>query len=463
MGVLACYLMPHPPIIVDEVGGKEVVNVKSTVEAAKTVGKEIKQLKPDTIIVISPHGPIFQDAVCLYDFPLKGDLSRFGAKKVSMEFESDNPLKTEIIKKAAVIGLNAVRSSDAAILQYVIKETLDWGVTVPLYFVTKYTKQFMLLPMAFGMMSYEDLYAFGVAIQKAVVSMGRKVVVIASGDLSHKLIKGAPAGYSPQGKIFDETLVEFLKNYDVEGIASIKPDIIEKAGECGLRSIWIMLGTLDGQDVKSDVLSYEGPFGVGYCVAKFHPGEHLGLNQVKKNPHKKAEEEINEQDPFVRLARQTLEDYVKHGTVSQSSNDIPEVMLSERAGVFVSIKKRGQLRGCIGTIIPTKANIAEEIRQNAISAGCDDPRFPSVRTEELPELEYSVDVLTKPEPIESKSELDPKRYGIIVKKGYKKGLLLPDLEGVDTVDEQISIALQKAGISPFDDYKIERFQVIRHY
>lgn len=465
MGVLACYLMPHPPIMVDEVGGKETKNVKSTIEAAKAVGKEIKQLKPDTIIIISPHGPIFQDAVCLYDFPLKGNLSGFGASEVSMAFEPDDLLKREIIKKASKIGLNAVKSSDVVISGYGIKETLDWGVIVPLYFVTQYSKDFMLLPMAFGMMSYEDLYAFGMAVSESVDAIGRKAVVIASGDLSHRLIRGAPAGYSPQGKIFDERLVKFLKGYDVEGIASIKPDIIEKAGECGLRSIWMMMGTLDGFEVKADVLSYEGPFGVGYCVAKFHPGEHTKsrLNQFEKKLHKETEEKIKGEDPFVRLARQTLEEYVKHGAIPQLPDGLPEVMQRERAGVFVSIKKRGQLRGCIGTIMPTKSNIAEEVRRNAISAGCEDPRFSPVRTEELPELTYSVDVLTKPEPIDSKSKLDPKKYGIIVKKGYKTGLLLPDLEGVDTVDEQIDIALRKAGISPFEDYKIERFQVIRHY
>ena len=185
MGVLACYLMPHPPIMVDEVGGKETESIKSTIEAAKAVGREIKQLKPDTIIIISPHGPIFQDAVCLYDFPLKGNLSAFGASEVSMEFEADELLKTEIIKKASEIGLNAVKSSDAVISGYDIQETLDWGVIVPLYFVTKYSQDFMLLPMSFGMMSYEDLYAFGTAVREAVESTGRKAVVIASGDLSH--------------------------------------------------------------------------------------------------------------------------------------------------------------------------------------------------------------------------------------------------------------------------------------
>ena len=142
---------------------------------------------------------------------------------------------------------------------------------------------------------------------------------------------------------------------------------------------------------------------------------------------------------------------------------MPEGMISSKAGVFVSIKKQGELRGCIGTFLPTRKNIAEEIQRNAISAGCEDPRFYPVKPAELPELEYSVDILTKPEAIDSTDKLDPKRYGVIVRKGYRSGLLLPDLEGVDTVKEQMRIVLTKAGIRPDEDYELERFEVIRHF
>jgi AmmeMemoRadiSam system protein A len=465
MGIVSCYLMPHPPIMLEEVGGKEVNKVKNTVKAAIHVGKEIKQLKPDTVIVISPHGPILQDAVCLYDFPLKGNFASFGAREVSMKFDPDDQLKDKIIKTASLKGLSAVKSSDVRLSMYGIKETLDWGVMVPLYFVSQYTSNFKLLPMAFGMIPYRDLYDFGTAIRDAVDKLDKRVVVIASGDLSHRLTEEAPAGYSPEGKIFDETLVRCLREFNIEGVASIKQDIIEKAGECGLRSIWMMMGTLEGFDVKSDVLSYEGPFGVGYCVSKFVPCESSKgrIEQLDKSSDKNSEQAAEKcEDPYVKLARQTLEGYVKHGIIPGLPDDLPEEMLRERTGVFVSIKKHGQLRGCIGTIMPTRKNVAEEIRRNSISAGCEDPRFTPVREEELPLLTYSVDILTKPEPVSSKKELDPEKYGVIVRSGYKTGLLLPDLEGVNTVDEQISIALGKAGIDRFESYSIERFRVIRH-
>lgn len=172
----------------------------------------------------------------------------------------------------------------------------------------------------------------------------------------------------------------------------------------------------------------------------------------------------------VWLARRTIKEFVISGKEKDMLKRImPEETLPEelqkRAGAFVTIKKKGELRGCIGTIQATRANLAEEIISNAISAASRDPRFPPVREEELAELEISVDVLEKPEPVHDLSELDPLTYGVIVEKGFRRGLLLPDLEGVETVEKQLGIALQKAGLSPFtdlDDIRIYRFRVKRY-
>jgi AmmeMemoRadiSam system protein A len=164
--------------------------------------------------------------------------------------------------------------------------------------------------------------------------------------------------------------------------------------------------------------------------------------------------------PLVRLAKETVESYVRNGTTSKPEELTPEMM--ERAGVFVSLKKRGMLRGCIGTFEPAKANVAEEIIANAISSSTRDPRFPPVTPAELDQLEYSVDVLTTPEPVESTADLDPKRYGVIVECGWRKGLLLPDLEGVESVEQQIEICRAKAGIGPTEPVKLYRFEVKRY-
>ena len=164
--------------------------------------------------------------------------------------------------------------------------------------------------------------------------------------------------------------------------------------------------------------------------------------------------------PLVSLAKRTVETFVREGKVIP-----PEELTSEmrqKAGVFVSIHKSGELRGCIGTFKPQKADVAEEIMTDAISSATRDPRFSPITPDELKDLEFSVDVLTKPEPVKSQDQLDPKRYGVIVEAGGRKGLLLPDLEGVDTVDYQIDICRQKAGIMPDEPVKLYRFEVKRY-
>ena len=165
--------------------------------------------------------------------------------------------------------------------------------------------------------------------------------------------------------------------------------------------------------------------------------------------------------PLVKLAKDTIKKYVRNGNIIKPPADLPAGM-SEKAGVFVSLKKKGELRGCIGTLQPTRDNIALEIIQNAVSAATQDPRFPPVTSSELDELEYSVDVLSKPERISGKEELDPKKYGVIVKSGEHRGLLLPDLEGVDTPEKQIRIAAMKAGISSDKGMELYRFEVKRY-
>ncbi len=167
--------------------------------------------------------------------------------------------------------------------------------------------------------------------------------------------------------------------------------------------------------------------------------------------------------PLVKLARRAIEEYVRYGRVIPPPP--PEEMtpeMKQQAGTFVSIKKHGQLRGCIGTFLPLCNNVAEEVIRNAIAAATEDPRFPPVTKDELDELEISVDVLSPPEPVDDISQLDPKKYGVIVESGWRRGLLLPDLEGVDTVEQQLAIAMAKAGISPGEPIKVYRFTVQRY-
>ena len=170
---------------------------------------------------------------------------------------------------------------------------------------------------------------------------------------------------------------------------------------------------------------------------------------------------LTRMSPVTSLAKETVETYVRQGEIVSPPAELTAEM-KEKAGVFVSIHKHDELRGCIGTFEPQRENIAAEVIANAISSATRDPRFPPVDPGELADLDYSVDVLTRPVPVESKEELDPRKYGVIVEAGYRRGLLLPDLEGVDIVEQQIDICRLKAGIAPDEPVKLYKFEVKRY-
>ncbi|MBR0051378.1 MAG: AmmeMemoRadiSam system protein A, partial [Firmicutes bacterium] len=241
----------------------------------------------------------------------------------------------------------------------------------------------------------------------------------------------------------------------------------DRAAECGHRSFVIMAGAFDGLRVKAEALSHQDVTGVGYGICTFYPGEpdesrHF-LKDYEEKMTRACAEKAEKSDAYVKLARASVESWVRGRKQISIPKDLPSEMLSKRAGTFVSLHENGRLRGCIGTIASTQNNIAEEIVQNAISACSRDPRFSPVRADELASLEISVDVLGEMESIASPAQLDVKRYGVVVSHGYKRGLLLPNLDGVDTVEEQIRIARQKGGIREDEPYSLQRFEVVRHF
>lgn len=469
MSILSGYLMPHPPLIIPEIGGGEEKKIQNTIDAMNDIGIDVKRLEPDTIIVITPHGNLFRDAVTVNcDKNLRGDFGSFGYMNIKMDFDNDFDLANRIVENSEKNNVAAIRVDEELKKDYMLDSRIDHGTMVPLHFVVNHYSDFKLVHITYGILSNEELYKFGKIVKDTVEELDIKAVVIASGDLSHKLIQGAPAGYSPKGKRFDRSIMDYIKNNNRLGIMSVDETYADEAGECGLRSLQILMGTLDGLGTDNRVLSYEGPFGVGYGCAemsvKGESEEYRIFDEITKENKSWLRKIRDREDNFVRLARKTLETYVYEDRIIRSDEEsLDKELLHNRAGVFVSIKKDGNLRGCIGTINPTKESIAEEIINNAISAGIYDPRFNPVGEDELEDLVYSVDILSPAEKIHSKDMLDPYNYGVIVKSGGKKGLLLPNLEGIDDVDEQLRIALGKAGINQWEEYEMERFKVIRHH
>ena len=462
--IIGFYVMPHPPIIIPAVGHGEEKKIENTYEACESIGCEIAEIKPEVIIVVTPHGTMFSDAIALsFENSIAGNLKQFGAPEVSMKFDIDMDLTQEIMERADKCNIQTISATGNTLKQYGREYELDHGAIIPLYFVESKYNSFKLVHITYGGLTPVQLYKFGKLIKEAVEESYKNVVFIGSGDLSHRLKDEGPYDYSPYGEMFDKKIISLLKKGDVASVFNIDPEIIENAGECGLRSYYIMLGAMDGYDIKGELLSYEGTFGVGYGVMKFELKESDRdiLAEITKQKKEKYNKRVNNEDIYVRLARESLTNYLIDGNYMEVPRYVTDEMINLQRGVFVSLKKFGKLRGCIGTIFPVTESIAKEIVQNAVSAGEGDPRFGNVLVEELEDIIFSVDVLTEPK-VAIKEELNPKIFGVIVKSGVKSGVLLPDLEGVDTAQQQISIVLDKAGILPNEDYSIEKFQVNRH-
>ena len=455
-------ICPHPPIMVPEVGREGAAEVKSSQTAMLELGKRIIESGAEVLVIISPHAPLFRDFIALNVSPrLKGNLGQFGAAGVSFDLDNDLKIAKEIVYQSALLEIPVYEMDEEFARKYHINLNLDHGMTVPLYFILQAGASLPLVAVSMGLLPGEQLYKFGAAVSRSASKLGKKVAVLASGDLSHRLTRKAPAGFDPKGKEFDLKMVELVSKAQFEEILHIDEELAEKAGECGLRSIQMMSGSFDGLSVKGEVLSYEGPFGVGYMVAVLTPGEPKPENRIM-DKFLEQNKERGEESYLVRIARQTLENYLATGKLQiPEDKDIPP-QFAGKAGAFVSLKKHGNLRGCIGTITGQYKNVVAEVVHNAISAATHDPRFYPVDRGELADLSYSVDVLGPPEAVNSLEELDPKNYGVIVRSGRRSGLLLPDLEGVDTVDEQVSIAKQKAGIGPDEPVQLERFKVERY-
>ncbi len=461
MPIIAAYAVPHPPIIIPQVGRGEEKKIAMTAEAYAEVMRRTAAHEPDVIIVTSPHCVMYADY--FHISPGKeasGDLSRFRGEDTTLTVTYDTELCTAIENLAMENDIPAGPLGER-------DPSLDHATLIPLLFLKNEKYACPIIRIGLSGLSPLMHYRFGRCIAEAADILGRRAVFIASGDLSHKLKADGPYGYAAEGPVFDKSLTAAFAAGDFGALLSIPPAVAESAAECGWRSFQIMAGTLDRKAVTHELLSYEGPFGVGYGVAAFEvtgddPARDFG-DQYQRARQEALHHIQHDEDAYVQLARLSLETYVRTGKHAALPKELPPELTQARAGAFVTLKKDGQLRGCIGTTEPTAPSLAAEILQNAVSAGTHDPRFDPVTADELKELVYSVDVLGQAEPVDSKAALDPKRYGVIVQSGYRRGLLLPDLEGVDTVDKQIGIAKQKAGILADETVQLFRFEVVRHH
>lgn len=445
-------IAPHPPIMVPEVGREAIVDVRHSIDAMADLTERVIRSGAETVVIISPHAPLERDAFVAYDGPqLYADFANFRAPTATVQAPLDDELLNEIMRSSAAENLSTNR---------ITGHDLDHGTAVPLYFLQRSGWQGSVVALGYSYLSNEDHLRFGNCIRQAVDKLAKPVAFIASGDLSHRLQPGAPAGYDPQAHLFDAEVLDAIQSCATTRIVNLDPELRRTAGECGYRSMLVALGVAEGLKPSCEVISYEAPFGVGYLVAQLFARSAGVLSRPPSEPAQNPASEDGQALPA--FARTVVETFVTEGKVIPA----PEVLtglLSQRAGCFVSIKTRaGELRGCIGTIDPERDTLAEEIILNAVNAATRDPRFTPVRQDELPGLKYSVDVLSQPE-LARLEDLDARVYGVIVadENGARRGLLLPNLEGIDTGARQVEIASRKAGIPREAKIKIWRFRADR--
>ncbi|MBR4010736.1 MAG: AmmeMemoRadiSam system protein A [Clostridiales bacterium] len=467
MPVLASFMVPHPPLIVPEVGRGGEKEVELTIRSYEKVADEIAKIRPETIVITSPHSILYGDYFHISPGKsAKGSFASFRAPSVKFFEEYDGDLVDKISEIAyhEDFPCGTLGEED---------KDLDHGTMVPLWFIRNKYKEGKIVRIGLSGLPLTDHYKLGTIIARAVNALDRKVVFVASGDLSHKLQDYGPYGFAKEGPEYDERIMDVMGRAAFGELFDFDEAFCDKAAECGHRSFVIMAGAWDGKRVKATAYSHEDVTGVGYGICSFYPEDvdDEGKNADRKflairlkEKEKEIEEQIASSDEYVRLARKTIETYIRTGEkIRPAEMDLPSEMKERRAGAFVSIHKQGLLRGCIGTIGPTMKNLAQEIVTNAISASTRDPRFDPIRESELPWLEINVDVLGEAEDIDSIDQLDVKRYGVIVStRDGRRGLLLPDLDGVDTPEEQVSIAMRKGGIQKHEKYFLQRFEVVRH-
>jgi AmmeMemoRadiSam system protein A/AmmeMemoRadiSam system protein B len=427
--------------MVPEVGRESISGVRASIEAMAELTRRVIETGAETVILISPHARLEVDSFVAYPGPhVYGDFSNFHAPGTEFSVRVDEELLAAITRAAASENYSVSMLDD---------DVLDHGTAVPLYFLLRNGWHGQVVALGYSFLSNHDHLRFGSCIAKAVDQLGRRVAFVASGDLSHRLQPEAPAGYNPSAHRFDEEVIDALRTNAPERIVEIDHGLRRLAGECGYRSMLVVIGAASELPLSCEVMSYEAPFGVGYLVA-----------QLTNEP---ADLTGDTPQDLPALARRAVETFTLTGEIVAPVIS-QEGLLAARAPCFVCLKMRnGELRGCIGTIEPAKDTLAQEIVANAISAATNDPRFDAVRESELADIVYSVDVLLPAEPAEM-DELDPSVYGVIVEDEgeSRRGLLLPDIPGVDTALQQVEIAKRKAGISPETPVKLSRFKVQRY-
>lgn len=486
MSIVGAFLVPHPPAVFPEIGKDRAEALLQTSQALRSVSRSIAEMEPDTIVVFSPHAPSYGN----YFHIAPGKAARGYLGLPEGPHAAANlcwqlmPRRFALVKADALYDVEYARQlAEASTGQRCPAGSrgarggkLDVGTTVPLRFINESYSRYRLVRCSPSRLSPLHHYLFGKQVALVADALQRRTVVIASGDLSHRLSRDSAFGFAADAESFDRQVLDALETANFLDLMTMDSELSERSGECGLRPLVMLAGVLDGKKVCTDVLSYEKPFGVGHAVASFGlRGEDAsrrfdrGYERWRRNRAREAREA---EGPLAAFARWALEECVLSGQepalgardLERLAAEVGEEVLDAAASVFVTLRLSGHLRGSFGSLVAKKGTFAEELVRNAIGAGFQDVRFDRVRKDELPFLEYEVDVVASSERVGGAEDLDPRSFGVcaFTPRRKKCGVVLPNPQSPLTGSEQLAIALQKGGIDAMERYSIERFSTVRH-
>jgi pyruvate formate lyase activating enzyme len=434
-------LAPHPPIVVPAVGRGRERECASTVDALSHLARRAIFAGPDTIVVLSPHSPRRHGSFGYWKGAhLRGDFARFGAEHPQSEFPADQRFIEHLQEEAAA----------RAIPLWPIGEShLDHGALVPLWYLEEAGWLGPVVVLGLNYPGESGLEALGEALAAAAKARGGRIAIIASGDMSHRLTQDAPSGYHPRGIEFDEEFIAALRNRDADALRGMDAELLDVAGQDVIETTIIALSATGFDVSHTEVLSYEGPFGVGYGVAVLY--EEIVEEKEKQEEGRR----------LVDLARRTVEATVMNRKIQEPA-DRPTGYLARRAGVFVTLRERdGEVRGCLGTLGPNRGNLVEETIERAIAVAGNAYGTP-VTEDELPGLRYEVSVLHPAEGVRSPADLDPSLYGVIMRDNHgRRAVLLPGIPSITTAEKQLSVVRRKGGIPEDAPVKLVRFRTDR--
>lgn len=459
-------LMCHAPVVLPEVAGRDARVVESTTHAMRDAARCVVQARPDVVVVLSPHAARHVAAWSVADGDvLAGEIAFAGAPAVRVSLP---------IARHAVLALEAEALRAGVPLRRNVGTVLDHGALVPLRFLAEAGWAGDTLLLAFpDSPTHPDCQAMGEAIARAAQASRRRWAIVASGDMSHCLMPGAPAGFHPEAWHFDRGTTIALEEGALHRAVEVDPSLRAIAAEDVVDSLEVASAAIGWDPRGHRILSYEGPFGVGYLVAVLHDEPIVAAREVRAAPVARPIEEAlraalrgrgsagSPDSPglgpaLLGVARRAIEEALTGRPITLPP--LPEV--SVPGGIFVTLWSPGrQLRGCIGHVGPVRRPVAREVADCAVAAAMKDRRFPPVRRAELADLRIEVSFLGPLERVRSLDALDPARFGVVIAQGSHRGVLLPRLEGVSSAVRQLAIACEKGGVDPDLPFEVYRFEV----